>query len=58
MKKYISPEYEMEKVETSDIICQSSSAVTIEDEDVKDNEGNVLYTKTVATVSFSSLFGK
>lgn len=57
MKKYISPEYEMEKVETSDIICQSRSAVTIEDVEAVDKEGNV-YTKTVATVSFSSLFGK
>lgn len=55
MKKYFSPAYEAERVETADVICASA---TISTEEVLDNEGNPTgEMKTVATVSFSALFG-
>ena len=51
MKKYISPAYDMEKLETIDVVCVSGISVG---EEVDPITGEV---KTVATVSFSSLFG-
>ena len=54
MKKYISPAYDMERIETVDIVC-ASSAISIEEDVIDEATGEK---KTVATVSFSALFGK
>ena len=53
MKKYFSPAYEAERVETADVIC-ASATISCEPVDPNNPEGEQ---KTVATVSFSALFG-
>ena len=53
MKMYISPAYEKEMLETVDVICSSTGVAVEVVEDPETGEA-----KTVATVSFSSLFGK
>lgn len=54
MKKYISPSYVAEKVDTVDVIC--ASGITLSEGTITDNEGNT-YQGAIAEVSFSSLFG-
>ena len=57
MKKYISPLYEIEVIETVDAICASGGLVSFEEGVAYDKEGNVIGPSIIANVSFDSLMG-